>query len=94
MSTLLSYEPLVNSTTAFFLDRTAELFAATGKTIDFPEWLQYYAFDIIGELAWSKRLGFLDEDRDVDGIIKAVNFLLDYNSVVRLPTSMDLFWYI
>ncbi|KAL9056832.1 MAG: hypothetical protein Q9162_002703 [Coniocarpon cinnabarinum] len=69
MSTLLSYEPLVNSTTAFFLEQTAKNFSQTGDKVDLPHWLQFYAFDIIGELAWSKRLGFLDRNEDVDGII-------------------------
>lgn len=82
MSTLLSYEPLVNSSTAFFLDQTAKRFAHTGEKIDFAHWLQYYAFDVIGELAWSKRLGFVENNADVDGIVNQVEQSLDYTSVV------------
>ena len=82
MSTLLSYEPLVSSSTAFFLEKTSERFVKTGEPLDFPKWLQYYAFDVIGELAWSKRLGFIENAKDIDGIIAQVDWTLDYGSVV------------
>lgn len=84
MSTLLSYEPLVNSSTAYFLHQTAQRFVNTGKSVEFGQWLQYYAFDVIGELAWSKRLGFVEKNQDIDGIISQVDSSLDYSSVVRL----------
>ena len=84
MTTLLSYEPLVSSTTAFFLDQTSKRYAQTGKPVNFAEWLQYYAFDVIGELAWSKRLGFVERDEDVDGIISQVDWQFDYGTVVSL----------
>ena len=82
MSTLLSYEPLVNSSTAFFLEQTSERFVKFGKSVNFSHWLQYYAFDVIGELAWSKRLGFLENNKDIDGIIASVDWALNYGSVV------------
>ena len=89
MSTLLSYEPLVASSTAFFLDETAKRFAQTGETVDFPHWLQFYAFDMIGELAWSKRLGFVEKNADVDGIVKQVEMTLDYGAVVGTPNPQQ-----
>lgn len=43
------------------------------------------AFDVIGELTFSKPLGFLEEGRDVDGIIAALEKMLDYSAVVSSP---------
>lgn len=82
MSTLLSYEPLVSSSTVFFLQQTLERFVKPGESVDFAHWLQYYAFDVIGELAWSKRLGFVEKNKDIDGIIAQVDWTLDYGVVV------------
>lgn len=72
LSTLKEFEPLLDSTTAVFLSRLDELFAETGDVCDLGKWLQWYAFDVIGELTFSKRLGFLEKAQDVEGIIASV----------------------
>ena len=74
MSTLVEFEPFVDSTTELFLSRLAELYipsdsARPAVICDLGKWLQYYAFDVIGELTFSKRFGFLDQGGDVSGII-------------------------
>lgn len=43
LSTLVEFEPLIDSTTAVFLSRLDELFASTGKVCDLGQWLQWYA---------------------------------------------------
>lgn len=84
MSTLVNFEPLVDSATVAFLEQLKERFAGNenGMPIcDFGVWLQYYAFDVIGELTYSKRLGFVDQGMDVDHIAN-LEWLLNYSSVV------------
>lgn len=78
MSSLVSYEPLVNSTMDVFLAQTQSLFADTGASCDFNKWLQYFAFDVIGDLTWSRRIGFVERNEDVDGIIKFLGDFLSY----------------
>jgi hypothetical protein len=73
LSSLVAYEPLVDSTTAVFLSRLDELFASKeDKVCDLGLWLGWYAFDVIGELTFSKRLGFLEKAQDVEGIAKSI----------------------
>ena len=52
MSTLVKFEPLVDSTTEAFLYQLKQRYADraddSGKC-DFGKWLQYYAFDVIGK---------------------------------------------
>ena len=87
MSTLVQFEPLVDSTTVEFLRQLEERFAGRpgdDGICDFGTWLQYYAFDVIGELTYSKRLGFVEHGKDVDGIIATLERLLDYVAVVSL----------
>ena len=85
MSTLVNFEPLVDSTSTAFLEQLQRRYAdrtdASG-ICDFGTWLQYYAFDVIGELTYSKRLGFVDHGVDVDHIIKNLEWLLNYVAVV------------
>ncbi|RDI82162.1 hypothetical protein Vi05172_g7843 [Venturia inaequalis] len=86
MSSLVSYEPLVDSTTALFLSQTEKLFASRDATCSFSQWLQFYAFDVIGELTWSKPIGFIEKNKDIDGIIAFISRFLDYAGPIgQLP---------
>lgn len=87
MSTLVQFEPFVDSTTTEFLHQLEQHFAnrpGEAGVCDFGTWLQYYAFDVIGELTYSQRLGFVDHGKDVDGIIGSLEWLLNYAAVVSL----------
>ncbi|KAJ9668219.1 hypothetical protein H2201_001648 [Coniosporium apollinis] len=90
MSSLVSYEPLVDSTTDFFLERTQQLFADTGRSCNFNQWLQFFAFDVIGELTWSKRLGFVEKNEDVDGIVGFLGRFLSYAGPIGQFPLLDL----
>jgi hypothetical protein len=91
MSSLVNYEPLVNSTLTYWLDKTDDMFASTGKSCNFSQWLQFFAFDVIGELTWSKRLGFVEGNEDVDNIIGFLGKFFDYVApvctILKHPTS-------
>ncbi|KPI40815.1 Pisatin demethylase [Cyphellophora attinorum] len=92
MSSLVQLEPLVNSTTKAFISVLTERYVGeTGglRVCDFGKWLQFYAFDVIGELTFSKRLGFLDKGEDVDGIIELLETSLDYASIVGQIPILD-----
>jgi len=80
MSSLVNYEPLVTSTLTYWLDRTEELYASTDQSCNFSQWLQFFAFDVIGEITWSKRLGFVEGNTDVDNII---SFLRRFSTMSR-----------
>lgn len=94
MSSLVSYEPLVDSTTTVFLEQTLKRFCGPdGVVCNFSQWLQFYAFDVIGEITWSKRLGFVERNEDVDGITASITDTLAYaGPVSRLekPVVMTL----
>jgi hypothetical protein len=85
MSSLVNYEPLVSSTLTYWLDKTDDMFASTGKSCNFSQWLQFFAFDVIGDLTWSKRLGFVEGNKDVDNIIGFLGKFFDYVAPVS-PT--------
>jgi cytochrome P450 len=93
LSTLVDFEPLIDSTTAVFLTRLDELFSNTGKACDLGVWLQWFAFDIIGELTFSKRLGFMERAEDVEGITKSVAANFDRCSVLGQMPWLDLVTY-
>ncbi|KAI8930867.1 hypothetical protein NX059_011884 [Plenodomus lindquistii] len=92
MSTLVTFEPFVDSTSTEFLNQLKFRFAdKTDDTgiCDFGSWLQYYAFDVIGELTFSKRLGFVKSGTDVDNIIRDLEGFLNYASWVGQMPFLD-----
>ncbi|KAL1962436.1 hypothetical protein VTN77DRAFT_9707 [Rasamsonia byssochlamydoides] len=80
MTSLLELEPAVDSCTEIFIAQLRR-FAVAKKPVDLGAWLQYYAFDVVGEFSFAKKLGFLQEGKDVDGMIKAIEGMLVYASL-------------
>ena len=83
MSTQMQYEPFFDSTNEVFLDQTEKRFAGTGEVCNFYRWLQFYTFDVIGDMVYSKRHGFLESNTDVDDIVRDSARLFDYAALVR-----------
>jgi hypothetical protein len=84
MTSLLTKEDAVDSCGNLFIENLAR-FADQQTPVDMGLWLQYYAFDIIGELSFAKKFGFLDLGKDVDGIIKTIeSMLVSLNKSKRL----------
>lgn len=51
-STLLSYEVFIDSCTSILMKKFRE-FAETGRRVHMPDFMQYYAFDVVGEMTVS-----------------------------------------
>lgn len=90
MTSLVSYEPLVDGTIKVFLAQTEKLFCSTGTVCNFSRWLQFYAFDVIGEITWSRRLGFVEKNEDVDGIVAFLARFLAYAGPIGQMPILDL----
>lgn len=68
----MSFERFVDSTMQVFSEQLDRRFVETGDVCDLGVWLQRFAFDVIGEITFSKRLGFLERAEDVDGITESI----------------------
>ncbi|KAK1779694.1 cytochrome P450 [Copromyces sp. CBS 386.78] len=93
MSALVQYEPFVDNTTKLFLKQTEKLYVEGGaKACDFTRWLQFYAFDVIGEITYSKRHGFIEHNEDIDGIVSYLTKLFNYVAPIgQIPLLDRLF---
>ncbi|KAK9855652.1 Cytochrome P450 [Penicillium brevicompactum] len=92
MSNLVSFEPYVDSTIGFFLERLEDAQGKGNGKIDLGTWLQWFAFDVMGEITFSKRLGFLDEAKDVDGIMGSIWKMFQYSCWVGQMPWLDRIW--
>ncbi|KAL4878833.1 cytochrome P450 [Aspergillus karnatakaensis] len=87
MTSLLELEPAVDSCTELLVSRLRQL-AGQEKVVDLGTWLHYYAFDVVGELTFAKKLGFLAEGRDVDDLMSGNLGFLAYASVIGQVPEM------
>ena len=53
-----------------------------GQSIDMGEWLQWYAFDVIGKITFAQTFGFLKNRQDPDKVIDGLEVGNQYNTIV------------
>ncbi|KAI1263268.1 cytochrome P450 [Xylariaceae sp. FL1019] len=89
MSALVQYEPFVDNTLKLFFEQTERLFAGRPEGCDFVRWLQFYAFDVIGEVTYGKRHGFVEKNEDIDGIVSYLSNMFLYAAPVGQMPWLD-----
>ena len=91
MTSVLRYEPLVDSTIGLFLKTVNQRYAdktdAEG-VFNFAEWLLYFAFDTIEQLTYGARDdGLIESGRDVSGLLGYLQDFLNYGYLVIIPNA-------
>jgi cytochrome P450 len=88
MSTMVELEPLTDTCISIFSDK---LLGMAARDIDLGEWLHWFSFDVITSITFSNRLGFMEREEDVSGIIDALEGRQFYNSIVGQAPSLHGF---
>ena len=81
MSNVVKSEPFVDNTILLFEERMDQLSKAKAS-VEFDKWFNYLAFDIMGEVTFSSRFGFLDEGRDIRNAIANTTILSLYIGIM------------
>ncbi|KAL4903514.1 hypothetical protein BDW74DRAFT_186129 [Aspergillus multicolor] len=92
MSTLVSFEPYVDTTMRVFCEELERRFSGNGRVCDFGKWLQMFAFDVIGELTFSRRLGFLESGEDINHVMASIWETFKKTSLVTQMPWLDKVW--
>ena len=79
MTNMRNYEPHADECTAIFTEAMRDL---QGQPVDLAIWLQWYAFDVIGNITFQRRFGFMEQRRDVDQIIEGIDGGLQYVKII------------
>ncbi|KAI3275302.1 hypothetical protein DTO003C3_1849 [Penicillium roqueforti] len=70
MTNVVKLESFVDQTLAVLLEQLDGRFLGSNDVpFDLGSWLQYFAFDSMGTLTFSRRYGFLEQGRDMNGIL-------------------------
>lgn len=93
MSSLIKMESQVDECIDVIETRFREL-ARAGTALDLQQWMQCYAFDVIGNITVAKRFGFLDAGRDDSNIIRSLDFFLIYAARVGIYPELHKFLFL
>ncbi|KAK0664421.1 Cytochrome P450 monooxygenase gsfF [Lasiodiplodia hormozganensis] len=81
MTTLLSYESFIDSCTTVLMEKFNK-FAREHRPVEMVQWLQFYAFDVIGAITTSSPFGLMSAESDQASIIAAIHKTLVYGGHV------------
>ncbi|EOD50259.1 putative cytochrome p450 protein [Neofusicoccum parvum UCRNP2] len=94
MASMQGMTPYIEDTIALLFAKLDGFATAGGgggrQEMDLGDWLHYFAFDVLGEVAFGKKWGFLAEGRDVEGCINAIDKSQQYNGTVGQLPALDL----
>lgn len=93
MSSLVSYEPFVDKVNGEFMAALAT-HAQHGRAFDLFTWMQFYAFDVIGEITFSRSFGLIEAGYDKDKLLHAAHVgSISYGSMAGLVPEIHP-WYL
>jgi cytochrome P450 len=72
MSSLVMYEPFVDKVNSELIAAIAE-HARTKRQFDLFTWMQFYAFDVIGEITIGRSFGLIEAGNDKNGLLHAIH---------------------
>lgn len=79
MTSIRTLEPYVDECTDIFL---SEMRVRAGQAVDLSDWCQYYAFDVVGAITFQYRFGFMEQGKDVDGMMEGIWNILTYAGII------------
>ncbi|KAL9088007.1 MAG: hypothetical protein Q9165_006348 [Trypethelium subeluteriae] len=72
--------------------RNIDRFTTSPQTgCDLGDWLHWFAFDVLGEVAFSRSFGFLEKGMDVEGAIKLIDDMQWYDGLIGQVPWMNYF---
>ncbi|KAI4718502.1 cytochrome P450 [Aureobasidium sp. EXF-10727] len=86
MTSLKDLEPYVDDTVKRFMDAMSE---RQGQVVDMGKWAQLFAFDVIGEITFSKSFGFMETQADDGSFAQIEDALKSASWIGQVPW---LFW--
>lgn len=91
MSAMQQLTPIVASIILKLGDKLDGHCQSPVEPFDLGDWLHFFAFDVLGEVAFSRQFGFLDAGYDVENAIKTIDDSQWYNSIVGQMPFLDRF---
>lgn len=94
MAAMQQLSPFINDSVELLMTKLGDIatgpaHSPRGPEVDLGAWLHYFAFDVLGEVAFSRSFGFLEQGRDVENAIKTIDDSQRYNGIVGQVPELD-----
>ena len=102
MAAMRQLSPFIDDTIEVLMSKVAEFCPSGGddhgrgfdqrsgrQILDLGAWLHFFAFDVLGEVAFGRAFGFLEAGIDVEGAIKTIDDSQRYNGLVGQVPELD-----
>lgn len=84
-SNVKKMEKLFDGTIQSWIDKLDQRFAQTHEKFDFAPWAVYMAYDVVSEIGFGAPFGFIEQGKDVEGLIKGFHDgLVPFGIMARL----------
>ncbi|KAK3956653.1 cytochrome P450 [Pseudoneurospora amorphoporcata] len=90
MAAMQQLSPFIDDTIELLARKIDEHIAQSKGMFDLGDHLHYFAFDVLGEVAFSRNCGFLEQGRDVDNAITTIDKSQTYNGLVGQVPELDI----
>lgn len=84
LSNVVMFESLVDEVLHVISEQLDRRFSTDGEVFDLTKWLQFFAFDVMGTMTFSKRYGFLEQGKDVGGMLSTISHFMTQAAPVRV----------
>ena len=92
LSSIVTYEPFVNQVLEILFDQLDQRYVRSHQSFELGDWLQYFAFEVMGTMTFSKRYGFLEQGHDATEMLETIwNYMVDAATFTQIPW-LDTFW--
>ncbi len=86
LSRAVSLEGVVDEVLGCFAHQIDTRFSPNREVFDLGEWIQFFAFDAMGTMSFSRRYGLLDQGKDVD---RRVETIFEYMKAAAPVSSLE-----
>ncbi|KAJ4299641.1 hypothetical protein N0V90_004887 [Kalmusia sp. IMI 367209] len=86
------YEPVIDDNIQVLSEQLEARFIRgvnQGKTCDIADWISYVTWDVLGEMTFSKRFGFLEQAADIGNMLDTAERSMNYLSVIGQVPALD-----
>ena len=85
LSNVLTFEKFVDQTLELLFAQLDQRFAGRQTPFDLGDWLQFFAFEVMGTMTFSRQYGFLEKGCDDNGLLGAIWNFMKTAAPVRTP---------
>lgn len=72
LSSVLTFEKSIDQMLAILFNELDKRYARPRQICNLGDWLQFFAFEVMGAITFSKTYGFLEQGRDENGMLGAL----------------------